>query len=416
VQAATTVGQATAQVASTVSQVTVSGAQTISSEAKKLSDNAGSVVVSVGDSIDSLRNMTRYLDWAAEILEGCISAEAGTDVAIPSHLIAQSKGIVFLSEYKAGFLVTLKGGFGAMMAHLPDGRWSGPCALGVGGLAGGFQAGLSSVHSILLLNTEEALQHFSGNTHVRLGAGISIAAGPVGRSLEGHIAVSATVPVAVYCYSFSKGLFAGAALGGAVVSVRHDANAEFYGREVSAAAILNGQTPAPRELAAPPLQGKATGLARLLQTLDVLDDKCAPQCSTGVRSTPIFDSKMVSLDGLLQRAVATLLKCQGGERGAEMGIPLHVLENAKGIVFTTIYKAGFLVGLQAGRGFLLVRLPDGQWSGPCVVGVGGISAGFQAGLNLTEAVLVLHFTHNFLLTPKTQPGAQLARGSRGLSQ
>lgn len=69
-----------------------------------------------------------------------------------------------------------------------------------------------------------------------------MAAGPIGRSAE----VGITPVAAVYTYSISQGLFAGASLEGTVIMTRDDANAEYYGRPVSPQRILSGAVTPPR--------------------------------------------------------------------------------------------------------------------------------------------------------------------------
>jgi SH3 domain-containing YSC84-like protein 1 len=70
---------------------------------------------------------------------------------------------------------------------------------------------------------------------------MSLAAGPVGRDLEGSMAVGAVM----YTYSRSQGFFAGVSLEGTVVYTRDEANAEFYGKPVQAREILSGSIPPP---------------------------------------------------------------------------------------------------------------------------------------------------------------------------
>jgi lipid-binding SYLF domain-containing protein len=60
---------------------------------------------------------------------------------------------------------------------------------------------------------------------------------------------------AIYTYSRSKGLFAGASLEGAVIATQKTANDRYYGRPVRADAILSGR------VAPPP------GASRLLSAL-----------------------------------------------------------------------------------------------------------------------------------------------------
>ena len=74
-----------------------------------------------------------------------------------------------------------------------------------------------------------------------LGAEASAAAGPVGRDTQ----ASVTPTAAIYTYSRSKGLFAGASLEGAVIATQKEANARYYGRSVRAIDILRGGVAAP---------------------------------------------------------------------------------------------------------------------------------------------------------------------------
>ena len=91
---------------------------------------------------------------------------------------------------------------------------------------------------------------------MNLGGDVSLAVGPVGRSVEGSVGAtideSLTTSVAgIYTYSFSKGLYAGVSLDGKVISTRHDVNERFYGGSLSPADILSGEIERPR--AAQPL-------------------------------------------------------------------------------------------------------------------------------------------------------------------
>jgi lipid-binding SYLF domain-containing protein len=57
--------------------------------------------------------------------------------------------------------------------------------------------------------------------------------------------VAVTPTAAIYTYSRSKGLFAGASLEGAVIATQKTANAHYYGRSVAATDILSGQISSP---------------------------------------------------------------------------------------------------------------------------------------------------------------------------
>ena len=73
----------------------------------------------------------------------------------------------------------------------------------------------------------------------------------------------------------------------------------------------------------------------------------------------------------------------------EKGIPPAVLKAARGVAIITVTKAGFLGSARGGTGVVLARLDKG-WSGPSSIGTGGLGAGFQAGVEITEFVMILN--------------------------
>jgi lipid-binding SYLF domain-containing protein len=70
-------------------------------------------------------------------------------------------------------------------------------------------------------------------------------------------------------------------------------------------------------------------------------------------------------------------------------IPPAMLHAAEGVaIFPNMIKGGFILGVNYGKGVLLVRRPDRTWSPPVMVTMGGGSLGFQAGLQAADIVLV----------------------------
>ena len=104
---------------------------------------------------------------------------------------------------------------------------------------------------VLILNTPEAVSAFSGSASVTLGANLSVAVGPLGRSLEGTGVAGSGAAAACYSYSVSRGAFAGIALDGLVMFTRDRLNHVFYGHPASAKQLLSGRIAPPR--AAEPL-------------------------------------------------------------------------------------------------------------------------------------------------------------------
>jgi lipid-binding SYLF domain-containing protein len=160
--------------------------------------------------------------------------------SIPSEVLRDARGLAVMTVVKAGFIFSGRGGSGVVVARTGKG-WSGPSAIGTGGAGFGLQIGAQVTEFIFILNTPEAVRAFSQGGNLQLGADLSVAAGPVGRSAEAGI----TPVAAVYTYSRSQGLFGGISLEGTVIATRNEANAKYYGRNVTPGEILSGKVKAP---------------------------------------------------------------------------------------------------------------------------------------------------------------------------
>ena len=156
--------------------------------------------------------------------------------SIPDHVMKDAKGLTIMTAVKAGFIFSGQAGKGMVIARTEHG-WSGPSGIGTGSAGFGFQAGVQVTEFVLVLNTNEAVKAFTHRANVKLGADISVAAGPVGRAVGAGV----TPLAAVYTYSRSQGLFAGVSLDGTVLVSRNDANKEYYSRVVTPEEILTGK-------------------------------------------------------------------------------------------------------------------------------------------------------------------------------
>jgi len=159
---------------------------------------------------------------------------------IPRRILRNARGLAILSVVKIGFGISGKGGQGVVVARTGSG-WSGPSFMGTGGAGWGAQIGAQITDFVFVLNSDAAVRAFSRDGNVTLGADASAAAGPVGR--DAHAGVTPTA--AIYTYSRSKGLFAGASLEGAVIATQKTANARYYGKPVRATNILTGRVAPP---------------------------------------------------------------------------------------------------------------------------------------------------------------------------
>ena len=162
--------------------------------------------------------------------------------SIPEKVLRDASGLAILTVVKAGFVLSVRGGHGVVVARTSTTNgWSGPSAIATGGAGFGFQAGVQASELVLVLNTPAAVKAFSRGGNISLGTDLSVAAGPVGRNLAVDVAPTA----AIYTYSKSQGLFAGISLEGTVIVTRDETNAEYYGKKVKVEDILKGKIPPP---------------------------------------------------------------------------------------------------------------------------------------------------------------------------
>lgn len=177
------------------------------------------------------------VDQAVAIVE---SFQKIPEQAIPTAVLRQARGLAILTVTKAGFILSGRGGKGIVIARTDKG-WSGPSAIGTGGMGFGFQAGAQVSEVVIILNTPAAVEAFSQAGNFTLGGNLSVAAGPIGRDTEARVGLQSIM----YSYSRSQGLFGGLSVEGTVIATRNDDNAAYYGKPVSAKEILAGKATPP---------------------------------------------------------------------------------------------------------------------------------------------------------------------------
>ncbi|KAL5198315.1 hypothetical protein ABZP36_001827 [Zizania latifolia] len=156
-------------------------------------------------------------------------ARINPEKSIPHAVLSGASGLAILTVVKAGALLTYKLGTGLVVARRSDGSWSPPSAIVSAGLGWGAQVGGELMDFIIVLHGPEAVMTFSSRMHFSFGAGLSAAAGPIGRVLEADVRAGDKGSGVCYTYSCSKGAFIGVSLEGNFVATRRDTNVRFYG-------------------------------------------------------------------------------------------------------------------------------------------------------------------------------------------
>ena len=179
---------------------------------------------------DRARNALRVLNEIQAIPES----------GIPDVMFDQAKAIVVVPDtLKIGLVFGGRRGHGLVSIKAPDGTWSNPSFIKLTGASVGFQAGVQSSDVVLVFTTQRGLDSIV-NGKLTLGADASVAAGPIGRTTG--VATDGALKAEIWSWSRARGLFAGVALDGAVLSIDDAANQSVYGRGTTPRMVFEGRT------------------------------------------------------------------------------------------------------------------------------------------------------------------------------
>ena len=159
--------------------------------------------------------------------------------AIPDRLLDEAHAIAVIPDsIKAGLIIGGRRGHGLLSVKMPDGTWSKPAFITLTGGSIGFPAGVQSADIVLVFSSPRGLESID-NGKLTLGADAGVAAGPVGR--HAAVATDGAMKAEIWSWSRARGLFAGIALDGAVLSIDDDANVEVYGAGTTPRMIFEGR-------------------------------------------------------------------------------------------------------------------------------------------------------------------------------
>ncbi len=184
------------------------------------------------------------LERATETVQNITSASP--DKGVPKNVLDGAKCVAVIPKLvKGAFVVGGEHGTGVATCRTADNRWSPPAPFSVSGISWGPQIGGKSTDLMMFIMNEEGMNGLMKG-HVKLGADVSAAAGPVGRTASAEAGYKA----GILTYSSSKGAFIGASLNGAELQQDHGATKSWFGSDVPFDQILKGQAPMPNVAAA----------------------------------------------------------------------------------------------------------------------------------------------------------------------
>jgi len=152
------------------------------------------------------------------------------------RMLRRARAVVVCPRiFRAGFFFGGEGGGCVLLGRDAAGSWSSPAFYGLASGSFGLQIGVQDMEVLMLVMSERGLSALM-DSQVKIGADVSLALATVGAGLEG--ATTAAGGADILVLARSRGLFAGIALEGTLLSVRSDSNRNYYGREVGPRQIV----------------------------------------------------------------------------------------------------------------------------------------------------------------------------------
>jgi lipid-binding SYLF domain-containing protein len=190
---------------------------------RQITISAIAFFLTVGVAHAASKEETRVMD-ATDVVDQLLRIP---EQGIPARLLSRAYAVAVIPRVlKVSFALGARYGRGILVVRQDDHSWSNPAFIRLTGGSFGFQAGAQSTDIILVFKNRSSVDGLTSGK-LTLGADVSVAAGPVGRTAEA--ATDWTFSSEVYSYSRGRGLFAGVALQGAGVTMDRKANAAFYG-------------------------------------------------------------------------------------------------------------------------------------------------------------------------------------------
>jgi lipid-binding SYLF domain-containing protein len=153
-------------------------------------------------------------------------------------LMKKAKAVMVCPRiFKAGFILGGSGGGCVLVGRSATGApgWSGPAFYGIGSGSLGLQAGVQESELVLIVLTDKGLQSLL-NSQFKFGAEAGVAVATYGAGVQGAMTPALTADIVAF--STNRGLFAGVALDGTVLSSRSQWNQGYYGQMLSPQQIV----------------------------------------------------------------------------------------------------------------------------------------------------------------------------------
>ena len=151
------------------------------------------------------------------------------------RLLKNAKGIMICPQvFKAGFIIGGQAG-ACVLLGAANGAWTNPAFYGFGSGSIGFQIGVQDAQIAFIILTEKGLAALM-DSQFKVGADASVAVASFGAGISG--ATTAALRADIVAFAQARGLFAGIALDGSMISQRTEWNQAYYGQYLSPQQIV----------------------------------------------------------------------------------------------------------------------------------------------------------------------------------
>jgi lipid-binding SYLF domain-containing protein len=171
-----------------------------------------------------------------------------------------ARAVIITNQFKAGFILGMKGGYGVVLVKKPDGQWSIPVLINAGEASLGLQLGANAIETVYIL-TDDTTPRLLFNSRFNIGVDAKAVAGPRAAEAESNNHDIISTPVLVY--TKARGLYAGATVKAGYVSRNDQVNFTLYNTQYTLPELLYSDWVKP-DVAAPevkPLMEYVTKLA-----------------------------------------------------------------------------------------------------------------------------------------------------------
>jgi lipid-binding SYLF domain-containing protein len=154
----------------------------------------------------------------------------------PQDALRRARAVLVCPRiFRAGFIIGGEGGTCALLGRDGGGSWSSPAFYQMSSGSLGFQAGIQDATMVFMVMTERGLQALL-NSQFKIGADASLSLATLGAGIQG--ATTAAAGADIIAVARSRGLFAGVAVSGSLLTYLPDYARSYYGKDASARQIV----------------------------------------------------------------------------------------------------------------------------------------------------------------------------------